>query len=153
MQERRTGQIGGGLLAASLALAVWALTAGASPPVAADGKVLSGKAATLLGVRCLSCHNAEKKAGGIDLTTRANALKTNAFAPNDPDASRMVRAVTNGKMPPDGRLPDAEIALVRQWVAAGGAYAREPLTTIKPARETALVVSADCASGGSKIPL
>src|SRR5438046_1506963 len=35
----------------------------------------AGRAMSVLRVNCLSCHNEEKKKGGLRLTTRENALK------------------------------------------------------------------------------
>ena len=44
----------------------------ASPSEAAD--LFRDKVAPLLVTRCLSCHNAQKKRGGLDLSTRTSAL-------------------------------------------------------------------------------
>src|SRR5688572_13204175 len=103
-------------------LMVAGLTAGIGR--AAPGGETPEKAAALLSARCLSCHSAEKKAGGIDLSTLAGA----APVLRGGHAGRLVRAVSSGKMPPTGKLPAAEIALLRQWVAAGARYAHEPLS-------------------------
>ncbi len=122
-----------GLLGALLTMVVWAVAAGGDTgSVSNDTAMLPGKVATLLGLRCLSCHNPQKKAGGIDLTTRAAAVKSNAIVPKSAAASRAARITALGKMPPDGKLPDAEIALLNRWIAAGAVYAHEPLQVIIP---------------------
>ena len=110
-----------------------ATMAGGDPPAPGADAAVAKRAATLLSVRCLACHNPVKKAGGLDLTTRSLALSGHAFVPQNADASRMVRQVVEGKMPPDGRLPDAEIALLKRWIGEGATYAQEPLVAIKPA--------------------
>jgi hypothetical protein len=122
------------LLSVSGALLLATIATGEPPPKQSD-PALPKKAASLLALRCVSCHNPVKKAGGLDLTTRSAALNGNAFVPRNPEQSRVVRQVVGGKMPPDGRLPEAEVTLLRQWVKAGGIYSREPLVEIKPTRK------------------
>jgi len=48
----------------------------------------------------------------------------------------MLRIVSQGKMPPEGRLPEAEVQLLKKWIAGGAAYTREPLEAIKPASKS-----------------
>ncbi len=133
--NRIRGQYIAWLLLSAASVSLLATVAASGPPTSAGGDpmALPRKAATVLALRCLSCHNPVKKAGGIDLTTRSAALNSRAFVPQNAEQSRLVRQVSLGKMPPDGRLPDAEIALLRRWIAAGAAYSQEPLTEIKPA--------------------
>jgi hypothetical protein len=85
------------------------------------------QAAAVLSVRCVSCHNSVKNAGGIDLSTRSTAVAAKAFGVGSPDRSRLVRAITEGRMPPTGRLPRAEVEMLRHWVVTGAVYARERL--------------------------
>src|SRR3989442_18361 len=92
------------LLALPALLAVSLAGGGQSKSAEGDSN-LPGQAATLLGTRCLACHNPTKKAGGLDLSTRQKALAGGALVPGEPDKSRMVRMVAQGKMPPEGRLP------------------------------------------------
>jgi len=91
------------------------------------------RAVTLLSGRCLSCHNSEKKAGDLDLTTRATAAAAGVIAPQDPAQNRLVQAVTLGKMPPTGKLSPEEVTLLRQWIGAGAAYPREKLLPLRVA--------------------
>ena len=109
-----------------------AATAQADPPILGEKTALSKQAASVLGLRCLSCHNPVKKAGGLDMSTRSAALDGHAFVPQNAELSRAVRQTAGGRMPPDGRLPDAEVSVLRRWIAAGAAYVREPLVEIKP---------------------
>lgn len=130
ISQRRIKKWALALLGVSLMVVVWTAAAGETPST--ETALLPGKAATLLGLRCLSCHNPQKKAGGIDLTTRAAALKANAIVPKSVATSRVAKITAQGKMPPDGKLPDAEIALLNRWIAAGAVYAHEPLQVIVP---------------------
>src|SRR5689334_15566584 len=82
-------------------------TAGAEEPI-------PKQAAALLSSVCLKCHNGTTKAGGIDFSSRAAALKAGVFGTDNPEQSRLVKAVNAGKMPPTGKLPDAQIALLRR---------------------------------------
>src|SRR5437667_4241117 len=120
------------LLALPILLAISLASIGQSKPTEEVGN-LPGQAATLLGTRCLACHNPTKKAGGLDLSTRQKMLAGGALVPGEPDKSRMVRMVALGKMPPEGRLPASQVALLRQWIAGGAAYSREPLEVLRPA--------------------
>ncbi|HLK59823.1 MAG TPA: DUF1553 domain-containing protein [Chthonomonadaceae bacterium] len=91
------------------------------------------QAATLLSSVCLKCHNGQTRAGGIDLSTRAAAMQASALGTEDPAQSRLIRAVASGKMPPTGKLPDAQIALLRRWIETGATYPRPTLIYTPPA--------------------
>ena len=76
-------------------------------------------------VRCVACHGA---AGGWDATTWAGAVESGNHAPvlipGDPDNSILVQMMsgthTDGiLMPPDGKLPNALIQLVVDWIEGG----------------------------------
>jgi uncharacterized protein DUF1549/uncharacterized protein DUF1553/F5/8 type C domain-containing protein/cytochrome c len=120
----------------AIGLCALVLTAGVSAAAvrgetARGARALPEQAAGVLARRCLSCHNGEKKAGGIDLTTRAGAEAARVTGPDDPARNRLVRAVSEGKMPPTGRLPAAEIGLLRAWIRAGAVYPQERLEAMK----------------------
>jgi hypothetical protein len=131
-RNHSAGQTFASLLLMGSAAILLTTTAVGDPPSPNTDPALAKKAASVLGLRCLSCHNPVKKAGGLDMSTRSAALNSRAFVPQNPDASRMVRQVPEGKMPPDGRLPEAEVAVLRRWIGVGAAYAHEPLVEIKP---------------------
>jgi hypothetical protein len=81
----------------------------------------------LLAKRCYACHSKDAKElqGGLLLDTRAGWQKGGdsgpVIVPGKPDASPLIDAVRYGKreMPPDTKLPAAEIALLEQWVKMG----------------------------------
>ena len=136
MVNRITGRTSASLLGSALfAMLLVTAATGVPSPQDREAAALSKKAATVLGLRCLSCHNPVKKAGGLDMTTRSAALNSRAFVPQNPERSRLVRQIALGKMPPDGRLPAAEVALLRRWIGAGAVYPHEPLTEIKPTQK------------------
>jgi hypothetical protein len=85
--------------------------------------------------RCHKCHAGEKSRGGLRLDTRERTLQGGETGPalvaGKPSESLLLQAVeqTGGlKMPPDGRLKDAEIAALRQWIAAGAPWPRTGAT-------------------------
>ncbi len=87
------------------------------------------KVRPLLAKNCLGCH-AQSKMGGLSLTSREDALRGGKSGPavkaGDPDQSLLIQAIrhTNGnlKMPPSGKLPEAEIELLAKWVKDGAAW-------------------------------
>src|SRR5438105_246329 len=80
---------------------------------------LPQQAAAILSANCIKCHNSDKRAGGIDLSTRSAALAAGVL----PGASgRLARAVSSGKMPPTGKLDDEQIATLKAWSAVGAEY-------------------------------
>jgi uncharacterized protein DUF1549/uncharacterized protein DUF1553/cytochrome c len=106
---------------------------------------------TILAAKCLSCHSAEKRSGGLSLAAYADALEGGrsgaAVRPGDSAGSLLVRRITGETTPsmPLGRsaLSAGEIAIIRAWIDEG---AREtiasaaakpkweaPLTLVRPA--------------------
>src|SRR5438309_678486 len=83
--------------------------------------------------KCQGCHNAKLKSGGLDFSS-PDAVKEAAAAgvfgkAGEPDKSVLLEALnyeSRVKMPPQGKLPAATIAAMREWVAAG---APTPATT------------------------
>ena len=78
---------------------------------------------------CWKCHAADEK-GSLRLDSRDTALAGGdsgpAIEPGKPDESLMVRAVRytdpSYQMPPSGKLPDAAIKAIEEWVAMGAPY-------------------------------
>ena len=80
----------------------------------------------LLKTDCVSCHNAARRAAGVDLSSYAAVLAargTNGkpiVVPGAPEASSLLTVITSGSMPPNGVKPAADqIELLRAWIAAG----------------------------------
>src|SRR5688572_32432621 len=96
-------------------------------PARAD--LFADRVAPLLEERCLSCHNARAKRGGLDLSTRAAALAGGdngaVLVPGASKKSKLLDAVTGDKprMPRAGaKLTAGEVALLRRWIDAGMAW-------------------------------
>ena len=81
--------------------------------------------------RCLECHKGREPSGGLDLATRAAAMRGGesgvAIHASRPEDSLLLQRVAAGEMPPEQqkqsqKIPDAEIALLREWIAAGAVW-------------------------------
>ncbi|MFO0890551.1 MAG: PSD1 and planctomycete cytochrome C domain-containing protein [Isosphaeraceae bacterium] len=85
----------------------------------------------VLAEHCYGCHSAQarKLKGGLRLDTAEGISKGGdtgpAVVPGNPEESLLVRAVRHdedvSEMPPKGKLPDATIRVLEQWVKAGAA--------------------------------
>jgi hypothetical protein len=80
----------------------------------------------LLVEHCLKCHGPQKQSGGLRLDSREALLKGGdtgpAVVPGKPDESLMLKAVSyQGElhMPPRGRLTDAQVGKLQDWVRRG----------------------------------
>lgn len=113
------------------------------PPVPVDAPVTYDTVSKAVFSSCStrSCHGAEGKRGGLQLTSdvayaqlvgvaathdAAAAKGKLRVKPGDPDASYLIQklegaaAGEGNRMPPQGQaLPPETLALVRRWVAAG----------------------------------
>src|ERR687891_415121 len=51
-----------------------------------------------------------------------------AIKPGEPDGSLLIEAINYAsyEMPPDGKLPDNEIAILTEWVRMGAPWPEEP---------------------------
>ena len=94
----------------------------------------------LLAERCLECHTAGKKTkGGLALDSRAGweagGDSGAAIVPGKVEESLLIKAVrytdTKLQMPEKRKLPDAEIAVLEQWVAMGAPDPREGAAVAK----------------------
>jgi cytochrome c553 len=93
------------------------------------------KVRPLLVTHCYACHSAEAKElqGGLLLDTRAGWQKGGdngtAIVPGSPEKSLLIRAIgytdENLQMPPKGKLPQADIAVLTRWIEMGAPDPRE----------------------------
>jgi mono/diheme cytochrome c family protein len=89
----------------------------------------------LLQARCVMCHGEKVKKADLDLSTAAGLLQGGesgkVVVAGKPDESPLFEKVHSGAMPPKktDRLAEAEIDLIRGWIAAGAVTcAAEPKT-------------------------
>jgi Planctomycete cytochrome C/Anaphase-promoting complex subunit 4 WD40 domain len=76
---------------------------------------------------CFKCHNSDKAKGELDLTTYSAVLKGGgsgkAVLPGDAPGSKLFKSITRTEEPfmpyNSPKLPDADIELVRKWIAGG----------------------------------
>ncbi len=133
----------------TIAWAIFMVNASAASLLAQEAADAAGieffekKVRPILARRCYECHSSQTKSvqGGLYLDTRAGTLQGGdsglVVVPGDPEASRMVTALHFGdelQMPPEGKLPAEEIALVTEWVRRGAPLPpdREPAPQPRP---------------------
>jgi hypothetical protein len=104
---------------------------GSSEPAtgAADVEFFEKQVRPLLVARCHECHAGDKHKGNLRLDAREAVLQGGdtgaAIVPGKPDESLLVDAIRYGEtyqMPPKGRLPDEEIAVLEDWVRRGAPW-------------------------------
>ena len=113
-----------------LALQAWTLPAAGGD----DGMALfESKIRPLLIEHCLECHGGTEPEGGLALDSRTGWEEAGIIEPGKPEESLLIAAVRYGDdslaMPPEeagGKLSDAEIAALEEWVALGAPDPREP---------------------------
>jgi hypothetical protein len=115
-----------------LAVAAWSVggaRAADSQPTPADLEFFEKKVRPLFVQRCYKCHasTSKKKQGGLLLDSRAGILRGGAsgavIVARQPDRSRLIQVVRyqdeHLQMPPSGKLPAREIAVLEEWVKRG----------------------------------
>ncbi len=112
----------------------------ATPVEAAEDATLSKEQADeffekqvrpLLVKRCYECHSADSKTpeGGLRVDSRAALLAGGdtgpAIVPGKPEKSLLIDAINYGEiyeMPPDTKMPAAEIAVLTRWIKLGAPW-------------------------------
>lgn len=85
------------------------------------------KVRPILVERCYECHAGSETQGGLRLDSKPGWMRGGdhgaSLAPGDPESSLLIRAIRYRdrelEMPPSGRLPDSEIAILEAWVQRG----------------------------------
>jgi mono/diheme cytochrome c family protein len=91
----------------------------------------------LLAAKCYACHT-QTAMGGLRLDSRESFVKGGnsgpVTAPGPASNSLLMQVVTHThakiKMPPGGRLSDAEIAILREWVESGAHFEPQPSASV-----------------------
>ncbi len=117
--------------------AVWALRPLSAQENPTAPEFFTAHVRPILQMNCYRCHGAMNRRGGLNLETREGMLKGghdgSVLVPGDPARSLLVRLIRHEgpandpmNMPPRGKLSDADIAIVEQWVKAGAIMPLDP---------------------------
>ncbi|MBL9198936.1 MAG: DUF1553 domain-containing protein [Opitutaceae bacterium] len=108
------------------------VTADEKPSARAGGVDFFRDIKPILEANCFACHQGAKVKGGLQLDTRAAALRGGrgdgpAIVPGQPKASPLFQRITSHDpeevMPAKGdRLRTADVALVERWIAEGAVW-------------------------------
>ncbi len=118
---------------ASMALlSVVSLAHAAARDDAAGVEYFEKKVRPLLVANCYTCHSAETNSrSGLRVDDRNGLLvgggRGPAIIPGKPDESLLIRAVSYTgklKMPPERRLSDDEVAVLKKWIRDGAAWTK-----------------------------
>ncbi len=122
------------MLASMLSLAL-TLALGAQSASPDDTEYFEQQVRPILAARCFECHGPEGRAkGGLRLATRAGFLAGGDSGPvveaaGKVDAAVFLEAIGYEdeflQMPPQAKLPDEELAVLRSWIARGAPYGAE----------------------------
>lgn len=152
-QRTRPGVSAGA--AAALALLTTATAAAQTAQTPADGiKLFEENVRPVLERNCFMCHSDPERAeNGFLLTTRAGLLRGGergpAISTSEPALSLLLHAVSYDdeqlQMPPSGRLADADLEAIRQWVQLGAPFGgdEDQLTEVAPAEDAFEITDAD----------
>lgn len=115
--------------------------AGAAP-TAAQIEFFQTKVKPILEQHCLRCHGGKANPkGGLRLTNRAAVLKGGESGPavslQEPAESLLIQAINYAsyEMPPSGKLPQAQIDTLTDWVKQGLPWPPGELASAEPAAE------------------
>ena len=117
-------------------------------PTAEQIEFFEARVRPLLIEHCLECHSAETEvSGGLSLDARPNWERGGdsglAIVAHDPEASPLMRAVKYDdpdlQMPPEGKLPDTAIEVLRAWIEMGAPDPRAEVS-VKSSTPKALAV-------------
>src|SRR5687767_4443368 len=119
-----------------LAILLTPLALRAGEPV--DNEYFERKVRPILVAHCVSCHGPKKQKGELRLDARAGFVaggQTGALVkPGEPEKSLIIQVVRYDgdiKMPQKGKLPDAEIATLTEWVKGGAPWPDDGATAKK----------------------
>lgn len=100
---------------------------------ASESEFFEKQVRPLLIEHCQECHGDQKQEAGLKFTSREALLRGGdtgpAIVPDKPAESLLIRAVEyldEPKMPPSGKLSDAQIAVLKKWVESGATWPESP---------------------------
>ncbi|MBV8819335.1 MAG: hypothetical protein JO022_13335, partial [Acidobacteriaceae bacterium] len=78
--------------------------------------------APILEQDCVPCHSASKAAGGLAIVSRQALMARKSVVPGSAATSKVYVLAASGAMPPGAKLPDAKLALLKQWIDEGASW-------------------------------
>ncbi len=140
-------RIAGALIALVVASSSRPAVAADSPPAAAE-RELAQQAQAILKKHCYRCHGQDGTVeGSLNYITDLNKLVARKkVVPNDPKASRLLKRIDDGSMPPPDEQPrptEAEIATLIRWIEAGAPAGEVATRTPIPADAISTAILAD----------
>ncbi len=134
-------------LAAAVSFLLPTLAVAAPPEGAA---FFEKKVRPLLVERCVACHGKDKAKGSLRVDSRAALLaggdRGTALVPGKPEESLLVRVTRHDgelKMPPKNKLPDAEVAILTEWVKLGAPWPDDTTAVVPTTKATERAFTAD----------
>ena len=126
------------VLTASVCTGATGLVAGARAQAAGGGAAavwFDRTIAPLLARRCLGCHNATDRKGGLDLsaaaTTRAGGDQGVVLVAGNPGESLLWERVESDEMPPNAPLSGIEKETLREWITSGAEWGTTPIDPMR----------------------
>ncbi|MFT5300148.1 MAG: hypothetical protein ACI814_000922 [Mariniblastus sp.] len=99
----------------------------------------------ILALRCSACHNPNKLSSDLDVTNFTNLMQGGgsgaSIEPGDSVSSHLFEMIVDGDMPPDKKLPDGEIALIKKWIDGGALENKGSVAVKKKNLGVAMVVN------------
>ena len=127
---------------------------------AAEKVTFVDNALPVLRQRCGSCHNADKKTAGLDVTSYAGIMagggSGEVIVPGDANASHLFRVANHDdepKMPPDAPpIPEPERQMLRAWID-GGVLENKGSVAAVPAKKVEVAMTAPATARPAVQPL
>ena len=111
---------------------IWSSSGQEPKSIVADEQFFTKQVRPILEANCFQCHShtGKKAKGGLVLDARASLVKGGdsgpAIVPGHPEKSLLIKAISYTddelRMPPKGKLPDAAIAVLREWIQRGAPW-------------------------------
>ncbi len=103
--------------------------------------VFQQKVAPIFAQNCVMCHGAKMQRGGLDLRTEQATIKGGgrgaSILPGKPEDSLLYKLITHKEepaMPMGGKLSDAELAAIAEWIKGVAPSAVAPVAETLPTR-------------------
>ena len=115
----------------------------AAQPSPQDLEFFEKEVRPILAENCFECHGPDKQRSDLRLDHISLVLQGGsrgpAIVPGDPAASHLVEFIEYGnvdiQMPPNSKLPDGKIAVLKEWIKRGAPWPAEPVPSVRQTKE------------------